>query len=212
MGAGRASVVASPPRAESSESAWTQAEVERPPLAAGADAIFTQWDASRSPVTQETLVTGCVATPIPGWVEDMRPLVDARTVTLMNASAERALGIPFESRRDDSGQFWLRPVGTPADASSLGLARTFLGWDEGGVVTCFVICTSPKATRTRACDASVTTARLEGGATAPTAGVVLGAVTWGVHHPTTTVTWGGVLVFALGVVAVASRRRPRSRI
>lgn len=177
--------------------------------------VFTQWDASRSPSTKQTLLVGCVSTPIPGWVDDMRPTVDYRTVALLNASAERVVGVPVETR-DGSGHFSLRPVGAPEGAPFVGIGRTFVGFGEHDVVTCFAACVVPKgrvdATTRRTCDASVLAARLQGDRAPPPSGIVLGGLTWAVHHPGTAVTWGGVLTFALGVVAVASRRRPRSRI
>jgi hypothetical protein len=177
--------------------------------------VFTQWDASRSLATRQTLLLGCVATPIPGWVDDMRPTVEARTVSLLNASAERVVGVPVETR-DAAGHFALRPVGAAEGAAFVGIGRTFVGFGEHDVVTCFAACVVPKgaalATTSRTCDASVLAARLEGDRAPPPSGVVLGALTWAVHHPSAAVTWGGVLTFALGVVAVVSRRRPRSRI
>jgi hypothetical protein len=193
------------------------ADVAQPPLGSGSGSTFTQWLATRSPTTKDTLLLGCVATPIPGWVEDMRPTVDARTVALMDASVERVVGVPVEAR-DASGHFSLRPVGAPEDAPRLGIARTFVGFTDHEVVTCFAACANARTKSVehpgapRACDASVLSARLDGGSPPPAAGVVLGAVTWAVHHPRTAVTWGSVLAFALGAVAVASRRRPRSRI
>ena len=177
--------------------------------------VFTQWNAWRSPATRQTLLLGCVATPIPGWVEDMRPTVDARTLALLDASAERVVGAPIETRTAP-GHLGLRTVGAPEGAPLVGIGRTFVGFGEHDVVTCFAACVVPKAaapaTVSRTCDASVRAARLVGDRAPPPSGVVLGALTWAVHHPGATVTWGGFLTFALGVVAVVSRRRPRSRI
>lgn len=215
-------VVAEPPPS------FSPAAVAQPPLGGGSGATFTQWEASRSPNAEGTLLLGCVATPIPGWVEDMRPAIDARTVALMNGSAERVVGVPVEARDgaspasagarstpEPAGHFYLRPVGAPEDAPRIGIARTFVGWNEGSVSTCFAVCASSKqdgaTSHRRRCDASVLGARLDGSLGPPPPGVVLGAVTWAVHHPAQTVAWGGVLAFALGVVAVTSRRRPRSR-
>jgi hypothetical protein len=190
-----------------------------PPSIGGRDSpagsVFTQWDASRSPATKQTLLVGCVSTPIPGWVEDMRPTVDYRTVALLDAAAERVVGVPVETR-DASGHFSLRPVGAPEGAPFVGIGRTFVGFGAHDVVTCFAACVVPKgsaaAMTPRTCDASVLAARLQGDRAPPPSGVVLGALTWAVHHPGAAATWGAVLTFALGVVAVASRRRPRSRI
>lgn len=177
--------------------------------------IFTQWNAWRAPTTKETLLLGCVATPVPGWVEDMRPTVEARTLSVLDASAERVVGAPIEARAL-AGHFALRTVGAPEGAASVGIGRAFVGFGEREVVTCFAACVVPKndadATTARSCDASVLSAQLKGDREPPRPGIVLGALTWAVHHPGTAVTWGGIAAFALGVVAVASRRRPRSRI
>jgi hypothetical protein len=201
---------------------WTDTTTELTPPAIGSasGSTFTQWGALRSPVNGETFLVGCVATPIPGWVDDMRPTVDYRTVSLMNAAAERIVGVPLEGR-DAAGHFSLRPVGAPEDAPRVGIARTFVGWDEHDVVTCFAACARGRAGPSvapgdgegpRGCDASVLTARLEGSKAPPSPGVVLGAVTWAVHHPSPTVLRGGALVFVAGALAVALRRRQRSRI
>ena len=177
--------------------------------------VFTQWSAARAPGTEPTLLLGCVATPIPGWVEDMRPAVDTRTVTLLDASAERAVGAPIEARAR-SGHFALRTVGAPEDAPTVGIGRTFVGFGDGEVVTCFAACVvsrrNAKSDATRSCDASVLEAHLDGDRAPPPSGMMLGAVTWAVHHPAAALGWAGVATFALGVLAVASRRRPRSRI
>jgi hypothetical protein len=206
-------------RATEPTSAWIEAsaDVAAPPIGGGSDASFTQWAARRSPTTGETLLLGCVATPIPGWVEDMRLAVDTRTVGLMNASAARVTGVPVEAR-DATGHFSLRPVGAPEGAARLGIARTFVGWNEHEVVTCFAVCATrldaaaPAAARPGACDRAVLTARLDGSRPPPPAGLALGTVTWAVHHPSTTIRWGAVVVLTLGAAAVVSRRRPRSRI
>lgn len=201
---------------------WIEAsaEVALPPLGSGSGSKYTQWSAKRSPSAGETLLLGCVATPIPGWVEDMRPTVDYRTVALMNATAERIAGAPIEAR-DETGYFSLHPAGAPAGAAPVGIGRSFVGWDHAAVVTCFATCARVRPGRTaaagdpagrRACDASVLAARLEGSTAAPRPGLVLGAMTWAVHHPSRTVAWGGILTIALGTLAVGARRRQRSRI
>ncbi|CAN5827453.1 hypothetical protein BH11MYX4_BH11MYX4_56030 [soil metagenome] len=176
------SVAAEPPPG------WLTADVARPALGGGSDAVVTQWTALRPHAGGEGLLLGCVATPIPGWVEDMRPAVEARTASLAASSADRLAG---------------------GDAAAH--TRTFVGWTPREVVTCFATCAAPKGQR-RACDASVDAARLDVGSSPPPPGVGLGAVTWAVHHPSETVVWGGVFTFFVAAVAVLSRRRPRSRI
>ena len=88
--------------------------------------------------TKQTLLLGCVATPIPGWVDDMRPTVDARTIALLDASAERA-GVPVETR-DASGHFSLRPVGAPEGAPFVRDRPYVRRLGEHDVVTCFAAC------------------------------------------------------------------------
>src|SRR4051794_37305955 len=103
-------------------------ELPRPPLGGGSGSAFTQWQAFRSPASSDTLLLGCVATPIPGWVDDMRASVDARTVSVMNASVERVAAAPVETRGDPAGHLALRPVGSPEGTPWVGIGRTFVGW------------------------------------------------------------------------------------
>ena len=203
----------SPPDFVDATAVVTQPAIGGPDSPSGS--IFTQWNAARSPGSKQTLLLGCVATPIPGWVEDMRLTVEARTLTLLDASAERVAGAPIEARAV-TGHFTLRSVGAPEDAPPVGIGRTFVGFGEGDVVTCFAACVVPRGSAnsatTRSCDASVLAAHLDGDHAPPPSGMLLGALTWAVHHPAAALGWGGIATFALGVVAVASRRRPRSRI
>jgi hypothetical protein len=169
---------------------------------------------TRSPETDETLLAACVATPIPGWVEDMRATVDARTTGMAAAAAGRMAGVPLEAHPDETpGRYVLvAPGGGPSPAQH-GIARTFIGFDDQSVVTCFATCTSRIPTRApRACDAGILNARLTGGTEPPRPGLALGTVTWAVHHPARTALFGAALVSGLAVFAVVSRRRPRSRI
>jgi hypothetical protein len=203
-----------PSVATESPPGWIATEIPRPALGGGSGATLTQWSALRSPASSDVLLLACVATPIPGWVEDMRPSVEARTLAFASSSAERIVGVAVETH-DEGGQLALRPVGATDDVPRMGVTRTFLGWTGSEVVTCFATCARPQAPdprRPRACDVSVARARLEGGAAPPAPGLALGAVTWAVHHPSKTVLWGGLLTFFVGAVAVVSRRRPRSRI
>lgn len=206
-------------RVAESPPGWLAADVARPALGGGSGATLTQWSALGSP-DGDVLLLGCVATPIPGWVEDMRPSVQGRTTSFAASSAEKIVGAPIAST-DEGGHLALRLAGTsdnpsPSDGPPrLGVARTFVGWQGDAVVTCFAACArshTSKRAGARACDASVEGARLEGGTDPPPPGLTLGAVTWAIHHPSTAVLWGGVLTFFFGLIAVVARRRPRSRI
>lgn len=194
---------------------WARADgVARPPLGQAAEATFTAWDAWRAPSGEAALVAGCVAAPIPGWVEEMRPAVEARAAALVGAAAERITTIPTESRPGD-GALALRGAGTPEGSPALGAARWALGFsDDARVVTCFVLCgsTSPDAPAPPACAEAVRAARFAEGAPPPAPGVALGAVRWGVHHPGPAAAVAGALVACAAVLAVAWRRKPRARI
>lgn len=192
-------------------SAWATASVAQPPLAAGSGARFTQWEATRSPDGDTTLVRACVLTPIPGWVSDMRTAVEARGNALAMATAERMTGAPAE-RREENGRSLVRTMGAPESAPPIGRVRTFLGFDDHEVATCFAVCTTRGPSAGAACESSVGTAQLEGGTAPPEPGLVVGAASWAVHHPLRTAAGSALAACVLGVLAVVVRRRPRSRI
>jgi len=196
---------------------WVAADIEPPKIAESAGASITTWRASQSSTSAEAFVTGCVATPIPGWVEDMRPAVEARTVALAGASAAKITGAPVDARSEE-GVLALRAA---ADLGGpfVGRARTFVGFDESRVFTCFATCArrAPVAgprtnTEPLGCERSVLAATLEGSRAPPQAGLALRGATWAVHHPRPTAAIGAMLVVLFGVLAVVFRRRPRSNL
>lgn len=201
---------------------WVAADVPRPPLAESTGAIMTEWRSVRSIDRRMALVSGCVSTPIPGWVEDMRPAIEARTTALAGAATEKVTGVPMDARADDRGLLVLRAA-SHLDGQALGLSRTFVGFDGDRVVTCFATCaafpTEPTDRPTNAalpsprmvdCEAAVVTARLEGTSSPPKPGLALRSLTWAVHHPRPAAWGGGFFVVAAGIFAVVTRRRPRS--
>lgn len=202
---------------------WLTADIERPNIAESSGARFTQWEASRSAADGAALVTGCVATPIPGWVEDMRPAVEARTVALAGAAASKITGAPVDARSADDRTFELRAANDLA-GPIVGRARTFVGFDESHVLTCFAACAAKSGASLRQepppgrpagpveCAAAISGARLEGALPPPSPGLALRAATWAVHHPRPTALGALGLAVMVGILAVALRRRPRSRI
>lgn len=189
---------------------WTAAaDLAPPPLGDGVRATVTQWSAARGP-HGATWVTGCVAAPVPGWVEDMRPAVEARTLALAGATAGRVAGVPVDARPGADGAWSLVPAGSAAPVA-LGAARTFVGFDAERVFTCFALCaTPPDAPVAPECD-RVATARLAGGGAPPPPGLVLGAAAWAVHHPRIAGGALAALAVTAGLLALATRPRPRSR-
>lgn len=182
-----------------------------PKLAAGTGAELADFHAIASADGATVLATGCVATPIPGWVEDMRPALEARTNALAGSMAERITGSPVDGRADAEGRLLLRSA-NDLGGGVVGSARTFLGFDEGRVLTCFATCAARHVARDASavgCARAVATARLEGSASAPRPGIALRAASWAVHHPRETAIGGGGLVVATALLAVVTRRRPR---
>ncbi len=201
---------------------WLDAAIERPKIAESSGAFFASYAASRAPADAPrapttALVRGCVATPVPGWVEDMRPAVEGRTIALAGAAAAKITGAPVDARSDGQGAFALR-LASDLDGPHVGTARTFVGFDEDGhVLTCFATCAGPpppagSPPSSRACDAATATARLEGSSPAPAPGLALRGVTWAVHHPVPFAEGAAIAVFTAGFLAVVLRRRPRSSV
>ena len=192
---------------------------ERPKLAESAGAEMVSFRVLRGQhqhsATHAGLVSGCVATPIPGWVEDMRPSIEGRTVALAGAATERLLGgdFPIDARPNGDGTllFDLRPakdLGGPV----IGSARTFVGFDSSSrVFTCFAACASRSGDTVVGCEAAVAGSRLEGSSAPPTPGIALRSVTWAVHHPRPFAFGVAIFVTGLAILAIARRRRPRFR-
>ena len=197
---------------------WVAADVAQPPLAGTSGARFTQWEAVRSPDGSAALVRACVETPIPGWVPDMRTAVEARANALAMATAERTSGAQAE-RRDEGHRPLVRTMGAPEGSPPIGAARTFLGFDDHEVATCFAVCTTKSVAHPASphplqptCESAVASAHLTGGTNPPKPGLVVGAASWAVHHPVRTAAGSAFAACVLGVLAVVVRRKPRSRI
>jgi hypothetical protein len=196
-------VAASPP------AGWVATEIERPRIAESSGAAFTAWNALGGSEGDARFVAGCVATPIPGWVEDMRPAVEGRTVALAGAVAGKIAGTPIDARPGEAGVLDLRAA-NDLNGPVIGHARAFVGFDASRVFTCFATCVSRQGP-SRGCDRAVVESRLEGSLPPPTPGLALRSVTWAVHQPRpATIVGLGVIAIA-SILAVVLRRRPRTR-
>jgi len=145
---------------------------------------------------------------------------------LTAAGAERIVGSPIELRDAPDGLLLVRVAGAPESATAVGTARMFLAFHDHALATCFAVCADARgaagwpgpgpggagAPSTRACDGGTAAARVEGDTPPPRAGLLLDGVTWAVHHPTEAAAWSASLTAAAAVVALITRRKPRSRI
>lgn len=188
---------------------WIALTLATPPLAEGSGASWTQHNAWRSADARATLSVGCVATRVPGWVEDMRPQISARTVALAGAAAERATGTPMDAR-DENGELALRAV-SDLSGPVLGHARTFLGFDGPRVVTCFATCVARTPRPVLGCEEALSSARLVAGTPPPPPGVVLALVTSAVHHPSESAAAAAAAILVFATLGIVLRRKPRHR-
>ena len=198
--------MAAPSVAAEAPSAWVAADVARPPLSNSSGATWSSWNAWRSPEKDATLVTGCFAAPVPGWVEDMRPAFDARVVSLAGATAAEITGFAVEAF-PEGDVLGLRAAG---GGPTVGFTRTFVGFGGTNAHSCFVVCAGPNAAPP-ACNEVVVRTRLVGGDAPPQPGLALSTVTWAVHHPSTTATTFAVVTLLGALLAIATRRKPRAR-
>jgi hypothetical protein len=191
-------------------SAWIPAADVAPPKITSAAAL-TSFRALASPAGDAFLVTGCVAASIPGWVEDMRPAVEGRTIALLGAATEKAAGFPIDARPRGGGLFALRPA-AKLDGPPIGVGRPFVGFDASHVVTCFASCVGKTPKDLLGCESAVADAHLSPDPPPPPPGLFLGSVTWAVHHPRPFARGSAVLLLIGVVLALVFRPRPRSRI
>lgn len=140
----------------------------------------------------------------------MRPAFAARGVALAGATASGIVGFGVETFDDaGDGREWLGLRAT-GGGPTVGHARTFLGFGGTNAHACFVVCAGPNGAPP-ACNEVVVRARLEGSDAPPEPGLSLRAVTWAVHHPSTSATAFGAATLLAAVLAVVTRRKPRAR-
>ncbi|MCL2778534.1 MAG: hypothetical protein FWD73_11065 [Polyangiaceae bacterium] len=207
-----------PPRPPPS---WVATEIAQPALPGAGGSSFSSWVAQRSEDGQHTLVAGCVATPIPGWVEPMRRPAMARTTGLILATAERIVASPVVVTSDTGNVLELTVAGSPAGTRASAYARRFIAFgdsaandNEHKIFTCYFVCGSKAADAKPldACAEIAARAELRGGALPPAPGLALSTIAWLVHHARQTVLGGGAVVATAGLLAIVTRRKPRARI
>lgn len=194
--------------------AWSAAS---PPLPPRGVEVLTFDAREASDGSAGVYVASCLATEIPGWVEEARPFVAARVhglaahlagVAASEVVALRPLG--------PDGLLGVAPVAPgPAVSDAIGTARTFIGFDGARLVTCGATCVRRPHERGAPgpafCEAALASLRLEGTTAPPPPGLLLGMVADAVQHPSDVVGGACGAAFLLACVAIATRRRPRTR-
>jgi hypothetical protein len=197
-------------------SSWHPFELEPPPLSAASGARFDSWMAMRDVAGTPVFAAGCVATRIPGWVEDMRPSAEARVTGLAATTASRLLRRATHVVAERDGLLALRDPQSESSAVD-GFARTFLGFDESRLYACVAVCASRNdvtapATDANECARVIFDARLEGSHAPPRPGPMLAGVSAAVHHPWHALITALGLVLLIAILAIVTRRRPRSQL
>lgn len=192
---------------------WQPFDLEPPTLAASSGARVDSWLAMRPSADGPSLVAGCVATPIPGWVEDMRPAADARVTAFAGAVASRVIGRPARVMAGADGNLAVHVDGDAADGSR-GAARTFLGFDSANLYACVAVCVNPRefSSSARDCAALVRDTHLEGSAEAPAPGHLLMLASMALHQPKLALTAFVGISLLFAVLAIVTRPKPRSRV
>lgn len=153
------------------------------------------------------LVAECFAARVPGWSAELRGPIEGRTVAMLAATAERRLGAGVRVDHDVlAGELTLRATD---DGRPLGHGRTLLGFDGDEAHTCYVACVARDAAP---CGGAVESSTLQGGTSAPPPGLLLASAEGVVAHPRAAAVGLVGLSMTLGVIAVLSRRRPRTRV
>lgn len=193
--------------------AWVRTDVERVPLTEGSGAGIVQWDGWRDPDGDRTLLAGCVQTPIPGWVEDLRPSVVSRARGVALAASERLAGRTVLTEGDGAST----ALTDAASHATIGALATFLAFPASpstpAVVTCFATCVTRRERATDgACAAAVASAVVVDGGPPPDPGLALGAASWATHHARAVGLGALTLVLVGGFLGIVTRSKPRARI
>jgi len=185
-------------------------------MGAGSEVGIDRWSAWQSPNVgggAGYAVAGCIGLDLGAWTDEAAPIAFDR---LDGAAASVAYRLDptagFTTRREQTvGPVVVHDIATGSGAEAHTVAKTFLGFVSAlgrpRLRGCFVLC----APTTSACEEQVAAATATGFVAPPPAGSLLRATAVAIHHPRTVAGLGVTLFFALGVVAVWTRPRPRRK-
>jgi hypothetical protein len=198
--------------------AWSTVPLARPDLSQVPDVRGLAWNAWGPAGTDDAahLVIGCFGGETRAWTDEAEPFVLDRLRAVVSSTALRAArrgGVRVRSTEHTRNVTSERIEGA-GDAEGALAARTFLGFvdagdaAEGHLVGCFALCVADL----HACEASVRDADVYGRfVPSPRPTTAVRALVAMVHHPSATFGCLALLSCVLGVVAVVTRKRPRTK-
>ncbi len=187
-----------------------------PDVSASPRARVASWAAWRSGDGAAHLVAACFDVTTGGWTPDADGIARGKLHETIAGVAVRAGGAgellvtethaePSVTSRTYAGR--AGPDGATRTARS---AQGFVAAPEPTLASCFALCVD-RASPAR-CDEAIRSARFSRDFVPPPApGFALRALSALVHHPDVTAWGGATLLVALGVLAIATRKRPKRR-
>jgi hypothetical protein len=192
---------------------WAPCVVARPELAKGGGVSVDAWSAWSDPNAAAHAVHGCLGTDLGTWTDELGPFALERVAATMSTVATKLTGTT--SLRAETVQH-LGNVTTQSFASAGDdahvVGRTFLGFASTPrgprIEGCFILCAPTTPTCDEALDAATPNAAF---VPAPATSPPLRALVFGVHHPLAVAITLLSALCVLGVVAIVTRRRPRTK-
>jgi hypothetical protein len=200
-------------------SGWVPAELSPPDLASAEQVHVLTWQAWRPPgIPPEgpALVTACFAGRTSAWTPEAEPVVLERLGAVVSSTALRVskVGQRRVASTEHLGAMTSERLEGVGDAADRLVAKTFLGFVDAGdgspgsLAGCFALCTMDLP----ACEPSVERAGVDAAFVAPPPPTLaVRAVVAMAHHPSLSAASALTLSLLAGVIAVATRRRPRTK-
>jgi hypothetical protein len=180
------------------------------------------WAPAAEPGTSagpESLVAACFTGETGWWTPEAEPVVLDRLGAVVSSTAVRVAGVGARrvASSEHVGASTREHIVGAGEAEGRLVARTFLGFVDAGdgsagpLVGCFALCATDR-TDLAACAPSVEEATIVASfVPAPQPTLAVRAIVAMAHHPS--VTAASALTFSIlaGVVALVTRRRPRTK-
>jgi hypothetical protein len=197
---------------------WVTAPLAPLDLSQTPDVEVLQWQAWGSKGSGEAvhLVAACFGGETRAWTDEAEPMVLDRLRAVVSSTALRVArvgGLRVQST-ERAGHVISERLEGAGDAQGELVARAFLGFVDAGKATaghlvgCFVLCVADPA----GCRSSVDGAAMEGAfVPSPRPTMEVRAILAMVHHPSATYGSMALVCGLLGVIAIVTRKRPRTK-